>query len=111
MIRYRPRNFILSRREQRRGGKRKEKKKRKKFRSRMLGLLLIKAIRGFHGVPFSLSLSLDGTRKSREKKKERRKKKRRRRTLRGFERGSPTNYLLRYDLPRLCSCLSRRMGF
>lgn len=39
------------------GGKRKEKKKRKKFRSRMLGLLLIKAIHGFHGVPFSLSLS------------------------------------------------------
>lgn len=57
MIRYRPRNFILSRREQRRGKKKGEKKKRKKFRSRMLGLLLIKAIRGFHGVPFSLSLS------------------------------------------------------
>lgn len=57
MIRYRPRNFILSRREQRRGEKERRKKKRKKFRSRMLGLLLIKAIRGFHGVPFSLSLS------------------------------------------------------
>lgn len=71
MIRYRPRNFILSRREQRRGGKRKEKKKRKKFRSRMLGLLLIKAIRGFHGVPFSLSLSLSMGRGRAERRRRR----------------------------------------
>ena len=51
-----------------------------------------------------LSLSLSRW-KNREKKK-RKRRRRRRRTLRGFERGSPTNYLLRYDLPRLCSCLS-----
>lgn len=35
----------------------------------MLGLLLIKAIHGFHGVPFSLSLSMEEQREEEEEEK------------------------------------------
>lgn len=42
---------------------------------------------------------------------ERRRLRGRERDAWSFERGSPTNYLLRYDLPRLCSRLPRRTGF
>lgn len=36
----------------------------------MLGLLLIKAIHGFHGVPFSLSLSMEEQKEEEEEEKE-----------------------------------------